>query len=438
MVLNRLSVQMKAWLVSLILLMISVSAQAELLIRITEGQESAIPISVVPFGNPDGAQPPEALSSIIRDDLQMSGDFDVLKPTRMLSLPSKGSEIYYRDWRLLGQKFLVVGSYRPIRDGKAYELQYELFDVNQQKRVFGAKASAPVGNLRGLAHSVSDRIYEAITGVRGAFSTRLAFVTLASENGKPVYRLQVSDVDGKRSKVLLKTDEPVLSPDWSPDGNKLAYVSFETGRPAIYVQEIATGQREVLASFKGLNSAPNWSPDGESMLMTLSKEGNAEIYRMDLGSRRLERLTHHWAIDTEPSWGPEGDRFVFTSDRSGGPQVYVMDADGGDPRRLTFEGRYNARPRFGPDGQYVYFVHQRDSSFHIARMDMETGQETVLTRTRLDESPSVAPNGRMLIYATEQGKNSVLAVISSTGGSKYFLPAKFGEVREPAWSPFLN
>lgn len=411
-------------------------AQAELLIHITKASSSAIPIAIVPFASPNGSGPNEDITQIVRSDLEMSGDFKSLDPSQMLSLPSQGSQVYYRDWRLLGQRYLVVGQIQRGATDNNYHVQYELFDVTQQKQMFKSNLATGADNLRSMAHVISDQIYKAITGVRGAFSTRLAFVTLDKEGGKPVYRLQVSDVDGQRSQILLKSNQPIMSPDWSPDAKKLAYVSFEGGQPAIYIQDIATGRRQKLTSFSGLNSAPAWSPDGKSMLMTLSKDGNAEIYKMDLASHHLTRLTHHWAIDTEASWAPNGNQIVFTSDRSGGPQIYQMDLRTQDAKRLTFDGSYNASAHYSADGKYIYYVHRDGGNFNIAKMNLDTGEQTILTHTDLDDSPSLAPNGRMLIYCTHQGTKSVLSVISVDGGSKYFLPAKFGDVREPAWSPF--
>jgi TolB protein len=419
------------------LVLVSAPAQSELNIRITEGADSAIPVAVVPFANPDNLFLSDNVAEIVRNDLVMSGDFASLSPTKMLSLPSRGGEVYYRDWRLLEQQYLLVGELRSAGQDRV-QLRFELFDVNRQERILGEQSTVSTDKLRSLGHYVSDKVYEAVTGIKGAFSTRLAYITENQVLSEPVYRLHTSDFDGRNSQVRLKSSEPILSPDWSPDGSKLAYVSFETGRPAIYVHELASGEREKIASFPGLNSAPSWSPDGQSLLVTLSKDGNAEIYKLDLATKRTERLTDHWAIDTEASWSPDGRRLVFTSDRSGGPQIYMMSLDDREPRRLTFEGRYNARPRFSPDGKTLYFVHQRDGDFHTAKLDLASGELSVLTRTALDESPDVAPNGRMLIYATGRGKNSVLAVVSSNGGSKYTLPAKEGEVKEPAWSPFLN
>lgn len=412
-------------------------ASAELLIRITEGADSAIPLAVVPFSE-SGAVPSgeDNVSRIVRDDLTMSGEFRSLPPEKMLSLPSKGDEVFFRDWKMLGQRYVLVGQLS--REGDKLNARYELFDVNQQSRVLGETASAPVGSVRSLAHHISDKVYEAITGVPGAFSTKLAYVTLENRGGESLYKLQVSDVDGKRARVRLDSKEPILSPAWSPDGKRLAYVSFETDKPAVYIHELASGKRTRIADYPGLNSAPAWSPDGKSLLLTLSKDGNAEIYKMDIATRNLKRLTNHWAIDTEATWDHRGRGFFFTSDRSGGPQVYYMESESAEPRRITFGSRYNARPRPGKDGKYVYYVHQRDKAFHIARTNLETGEETVLTRTRLDESPSVSPNGRMLIYATQQAGQSVLTAISVDGGSNYTLPASEGDVREPDWSPIVR
>lgn len=421
----------------LLALVLALPVRAELLIRITEGADSAVPIAVVPFAE-SGELPADAdVSGILRNDLTLSGEFQPLSPERMLSLPSSREDVHFRDWRLLGQRYLLVGSVR--REGDRISARYELFEVNSEKRILGETASAPVDNARSLAHHISDKVYEALTGEPGVFSTRLAYVTLEVRGDDRIYKLQVSDMDGQRSRVRLESREPILSPDWSPDGKSLAYVSFESGKPQIYIHELASGKRTAVASYPGMNSAPSWSPDGRSLLATLSRDGNAEIYRIDIASRRLERLTNHWAIDTEASWTPDGEGMVFTSDRSGGPQVYIQESlRGGEPRRLTFGGRYNARPRLSGDGRFVYYVHQRDGGFHIARTDRESGDETVLTRTGHDESPSLAPNDRLLIYATRQRGQSVLSVIATDGGSNYTLPATEGDVRDPAWSPLLR
>nr|WP_227519511.1 Tol-Pal system beta propeller repeat protein TolB [Marinobacter sp. ANT_B65] len=422
--------------VVVMMLLSAASAQAELLIRVTEGADSAIPISVVPFAENGSMPAGDKVSSIVQADLAMSGEFRPLPPEKMLSLPSKRSDVYFRDWRLLGQRYVLVGEL--TLNGDRVQARYELFDVNREERILGETAAAPASNMRSLAHHISDKVYEAITGVPGAFSTKLAYVTLDRANGQARYRLQVSDIDGKRARIRLESKEPILSPAWSPDGKKLAYVSFETGKPVIFVHELGSGNRTKVADFPGLNSAPAWSPDGQSMLMTLSKDGNAEIYEMNLQTRKTTKLTNHWAIDTEAAWDASGNGIFLTSDRSGGPQIYRMSKRGAEPQRITFGSRYNARPRPDNAGNYVYYVHQRDRAFTIARTNLKTGEETVLTRTGSDESPSVSPNGRMLIYATKQSGESVLTVISASGGAAYSLPASEGDVRDPAWGPIVR
>ena len=419
-----------------VLCLLALTAHGEMVIRITEGADKRMPLAVVPFGSADGRSAPENLDRIIRNNLTMSGDFELLDPQRMLSLPTSGDDIHFRDWPVLGQQFVLVGEveYRP--DDERYVLSYELFDVSQQERILGSRASAAPSELRTLAHHVSDRIYETITGIPGIFSTRLAFVTRTREEGDVVYRLQVSDVDGNRAQVLLRSSEPILSPDWSPDRRELTYVSFEGGRPSIYRQVIKSGERRRLTRFEGLNSAPAWSPDGDSLLVTLSKDGSADIYRLPLDSLEPERLTHHWSINTEASWAPDGERFAFTSDRSGNPQVYIQDVDGGDPTRLTFEGKYNARPRFGPDGEEIFFIHRRDGRYYLGAVELESGDERVFSASEMDEAPAISPNGRLALYVTQarNGRNA-LELTTVDGDARFTLPVRHPGIRDPAWSP---
>lgn len=423
-------------LLGLVLCLLALTAHGEMVIRITEGADKRMPLAVVPFGSTDGRSPPVNLDKVIRNNLTMSGDFELLNPQRMLSLPTSGDDIHFRDWRVLGQQFVLVGEveYRP--DDDRYVLSYELFDVSQQERILGSRASAAPSELRTLAHHVSDRIYETITGIPGIFSTRLAFVTRTREQGDIVYRLQVSDVDGKRSQVLLRSGEPILSPDWSPDRRELTYVSFEGGRPAIYRQVIKSGERRRLTSFEGLNSAPAWSPDGDSLLVTLSKDGSAEVYRLPLDTLEPERLTHHWSINTEASWAPDGERFAFTSDRSGNPQVYIKDVDGGEPQRLTFEGNYNARPRFGPDGEEVFFIHRRDGRYYLGAVELDSGEERVFSASQIDEAPAISPNGRLALYVTQaRNGRDALELTTVDGDARFTLPVRHPGIRDPAWSP---
>jgi len=415
------------------------SAYAELMIEITKGSDSALPVAIVPFSNKGDFAVPYDVSRIIANDLQRSGDFDTLPTSKMLSLPGQYDQVYFRDWRLLGQDYVLIGQVKYSDYTKKYEISYELIDVLSQQRILGEVLSSGSKGLRKLAHKISDAVYEVITGVRGVFSTKIAYVTLKQlTKNKQEYRLYVSDADGQNAYTLFKSHEPMLSISWSNDGKHLAYQSFHSGRPAIYIQHVKSGHQRKVTSFKGLNSAPMWSPDDSTLVMTLSKDGNAEIYTYDLATNALNRLTNHYGIDTEASWSPDGKEVVFTSDRSGKPQVYRMSIKDKRPERLTFVGKYNARPRFSKDGESLYYVHQSNGGFHIAAIDMKTDDQQVLTSTSLDESPSLAPNGRMIMYSTLRGNKSVLAVVSVDGGSKYFLPSDSGDVREPAWSPFLN
>ncbi|WP_369601655.1 Tol-Pal system beta propeller repeat protein TolB [Hahella sp. SMD15-11] len=436
---HRTGIQARQLIFGLLMLVQTMMARADLVIEITQGVDSALPIAIVPFRVLSEQSPTEDLAGIISDDLLRTGEFAPLPTERMLSLPAVGKDIYFREWRLLGQRYIVVGQVRVSPADQQVELTYELYDVSSQQRVLGERIAAPLNQQRRLAHRVADAVYEALTGVRGVFSTRIAYVLLRNTSKGVRYVLEVADADGRNARVIAESAQPIISPSWSPDGRQIAYVSFERRRrPAIFIQDVRTGARRQIQQFEGLNSAPAWSPDGRKLALTLSKDGNAEIYILDLTTNRLRRLTNHWAIDTEPSWSPDGRSLVFTSDRGGGPQIYQISAEGGAPVRLTFEGRYNARPRFSDDGLKVYYVHQRDGAFHVAALDLGTRETTVLSDTGMDESPSVAPNGKMVIYATQRKGKGVLAVVSVVTGSRYLLPSQDGDVREPAWSPWLK
>lgn len=424
---------MTAWLATALLL-VSQLAQANLTIEITRGNESATPIAVVPFAGGEGL--PEDVAQVIHDDLERSGYFEPLPRRQMMDQPASADEVRYGDWKALDVRYLVVGSAE--REGDGYRLRFELMDVSGEKRMLGEVVTADSGELRGAAHYISDQVFEAITDIRGAFSTRIAYVTSQGVGDNMQFALYVADADGHNSQQVLSSREPILSPAWSPDGRKLAYVSFETERPAIYVQELGSGKRARISSFQGLNGAPAWSPDGRRLAMSLSKDGQPEIYVMDIGSRDLQRITNDSAIDTEPFWAPDGRSLLFTSDRSGGPQIYRHDLASGEQKRMTFTGNYNARGRFSPDGESLFLIHRSGNGFQVARQDLESGRLVTLSDSRWDESPSVAPNGTMVIFATQQGNSGVLGAVTADGRASFRLPSAQGDVREPAWSPFMN
>ena len=420
----------------LVLLLASSSAWSELIIRVTQGNDKPTMIAVPPIAL-NGIQIDEDIGRIVEGDLKRSGLFAVIPRTDMLAFPSTPEDVYFRDWRILGIEYLVVGSMIIIGEGR-YQLDFSLLNVTRQKTVFEHSVRGTKMQMRDLAHLMSDKIYQEITGIRGVFSTRIAYVTANRVKGKYIYRLNVSDADGAREKLVLESREPIMSASWSPNGKDLAYVSFETGRPAIFRQNLITGARQQLTNFSGLNGAPSWSPDGKKLALVLSKDGNPEIYILDLARNSFTRLTRHFAIDTEPTWMPDGKHLLFTSDRGGSPQIYKLNVASKKVQRLTFRGNYNARASLAPDGRTLALVHRGTDVFHIASFDLINGRLIELTETRLDESPTVAPNGAMLIYATKQGDRGVLAAVSLDAGVRYVLPARRGDVREPAWSPFLQ
>ena len=418
--------------ICLLVLMLPIRVLAELTIEITQGVDNPTRIGISPITH-DGKSLPEDVSKIVSADLVRSGLFQSIPKRDMLSFPATTKEVYYRDWRILGAEYLVVG--KTSKQDGVFQITFSLLEVHSSKVVFTKVVKGSNTQLRDLAHYISDEVYLAVTGIPGAFSTRVAYVTAIPSSGKMKFRLMVSDVDGARERLMLESKEPIMSPAWSPDAKHLAYVSFETGRPAIFRQNLATAKREQLTNFRGLNGAPAWSPDGKRLALVLSKDGNPEIYTFDLQSRRFTRRTKHFAIDTEPNWTPDGKSLIFTSDRGGSPQIYKLVIATGQVERLTFRGSYNARPRLAADGRTLVMVHRNNGRFHIASQDLVTGDLRVLTQTHLDESPTVAPNGAMLLYATKKGGKGVLAAVSLDAGVKFFLPARFGDVREPAWSP---
>lgn len=424
-------------LLGLVMLVGSVQAADPLVI--SQGADRATPIAVVPFGWQGGSVLPEDMSQIIGNDLRNSGYFEPIPRQNMISLPTQASEVIYRDWKALGAQYVLVGNIVP--NGGRLQVQYALFNVNTEQQVMTGNVGGGTDQLRDMAHHIADQSFEKLTGVKGAFSTRLLYVTaerMGVNNTR--YTLQRSDYDGARAVTLLQSREPILSPSFAPDGRRIAYVSFEQRRPRIFVQHIDTGRREQITNFEGLNGAPAWSPDGSRLAFVLSRDGNPEIYVMDMGSRQMRRITNHYAIDTEPFWGKDGQTLYFTSDRAGKPQIYKTNINSGAVERVTFVGNYNANPKLSADEKTLVMIHRQDgfTVFKVAAQDLETNRLRILSDTSLDESPTVAPNGAMLIYATRHQGRGVLMLASTNGRVRLPLPTAQGEVREPSWSPYLN
>ena len=365
-----------------------------------------------------------------------------LLPFAKQSIPpisAKGRvEMRWSDWRRIGIHNVVIGKIIASTQGR-YEIEFRLFDTLKQERITGLKDSVRVEDLRRTAHQISDVIYETLTGERGAFDTQIAYVTeTIITKGKSLFSLNVADSDGYNALPVLESPHPIMSPAWAPNARDLAYVSFEKNRPRIFVQSLVRGVRRQVAAFKGINGAPAWSPDGSRLALTLSKDGNPEIYVLYLEKEVLRRLTNDANIDTEPTWSPDGKEIVFTSDRGGKPQLYRINANGGKPRRLTFEGTYNARAVFDPDGKRVAFVHAVKGKFRIAVLELATGEVQVLTKSRLDESPTFSPNGQMILYAATDSGGTTLAAVSVDGRVRQRIAAEKGRLRDPAWSPFAS
>ncbi|MGI4838547.1 MAG: Tol-Pal system beta propeller repeat protein TolB [Janthinobacterium lividum] len=408
-------------------------------ILVTSGSDRATPIAVVPFGWQGGSVLPEDMAEIIGNDLRNSGYYSPIPKQNMISQPTQASEVVFRDWKALSAQYVMVGSIVPA--GGRLQVSYALFNVATEQPVLTGSVSGSTDQLRDMSHYIADQSFEKLTGIKGAFSTRILYVTAErfSENNTR-YTLQRSDYDGARAVTLLQSREPILSPRYAPDSKRIAYVSFEQRRPRIFLQHIDTGRREQLTNFDGLNGAPAFSPDGNRLALVLSKDGNPEIYVMDLNTRALTRVTNSPGIDTEPFWGKDGNTIYFTSDRGGKPQIYKQSVGGGNAERVTFIGNYNANPKLSADEKTLVMIHRQDgfTNFKVAAQDMARGSVKVLTDSSLDESPTVAPNGTMVIYATRQQGRGVLMLVSLNGRVRLPLPTAQGEVREPSWSPYLN
>lgn len=426
-------------LLALALLALPFQSRAQALeIDIVGGNAAALPITVVPMPYlGTNVAPDTDVAAVIAANLNRSGQFRTLPDANIIEKPIRGSEIQFPTWRVLKQDFIVVGRVLDAPDG-GYRVEYELFDVAKQERLLGLAMTGRVRGMRDIAHQISDQIYEKILGVRGAFWTRIAYVTSKGAGTNLQYALMVADADGFNPQTVVRSREPLLSPAWSPDGRRLAYVSFERGNSTIYIQELTTGAREVVASFRGINGAPSFSPDGTRLALTLSRTGNPEIYVMDLATKALTQITRHFSIDTEAVWTPDGQSLVFTSDRAGRPQLYQVPATGGEPARLTFEGDYNAKASVAFDGKKIAMAQGKRNVYRIAVLDRSRAAPVwqTLSPGNLDESPSFAPNASMLLYATKEGGRGVLYAVSADARVRQRLVLTDGDVREPAWSPY--
>jgi TolB protein len=409
-------------------LTLSTLVHAQLRIETSGVGANQIPIAIAGFA--DESIAPQQVTAIIKADLARSGFFKIIDTGNAMS---ENSQINYGDWKSRGADALVIGSVQRLADGR-FDVRYKLLDTVKSAQLSALALAAPPQFTRVSAHKIADDIYEKLIGARGSFATRIAYVTKAGNE----YRLEVADSDGEGTNVALRSNEPIISPAWSPDGTKVAYVSFENKKPVVYVQNLATRQRTVVANFKGSNSAPSWSPDGSRLAVALSRDGLTQVYMVNADGSNLRRLTNTNGIDTEPQFSADGQSIYFTSDRSGGPQIYKMSASGGDAQRVTFSGSYNISPRISPDGKTLAYISRRDGRFQLFVLDLTNGQEQRLSDTVKDESPSFSPNGKYLMYATESGRRGSLAVVSVDGRVKHRLTTQAGDIREPTWGPFMK
>ncbi len=414
----------------LIFLLFAPFARAQLSIEITGAGAQRVPIAIVPFAG-DAAL--GGVSQIVRTDLERSGQFRGIEVPPLSPHPTEASNLNYAEWRSRLADAVVVGSVAARPDGR-FEVRFRLYDVVKQASLGGIAYTLTKDQVRATAHRIADFVYEKLTGEKGTFSTRIAYVVKRGNR----YELQIADADGAGEETALASFEPIISPAWSPDGRRLAYVSFENKKPVVYVHSLLDGKRQVAANFKGSNSAPAWSPDGSRLAVSLSREGGSQIFLVNPDGSNVRRLTSSSAIDTEPRFSPDGKWIYITSDRGGSPQVYRMPAGGGEPQRVTFDGSYNVSPRLSPDGRTLAYITRNSGKFQVALLDLSNRQVQILTDSDRDESPSFAPNGRMILLATVLGGRGVLSAVSSDGRIKQRLTVTAGDVREPAWGPFIE
>lgn len=411
--------------------MLSLPAAAQLTIDIIGSGDRQLPVAIAPLQGE--ARLPHKISEVVSADLTRSGYFRMIDPGGITPMPAEPGDVRYGDWSSRGAEALVIGSVTPAADGR-FEIRFRLMDVTRQVQMAGFSYTITAAQARSTAHRIADVIYEKLIGVPGAFATRITYVVKRGSR----YELQVADADGFGAQTVVTSDEPIISPTWSPEGNRIAYVSFEQKRAIVYVQTLSTGQRRVVANFRGSNSAPAWSPDGRRLAVVLTRDGNSQIYSIPAEGGTPQRLSNSNSIDTEPNFSPDGQSMLFTSDRGGSPQIYRMPASGGAAERITFDGTYNVSPRHSPDGKSFVYVQRSGGRFNLMLREFGSRQTMPLTEGAIDESPSFAPNGRMILYASQQGGRGILAAVSSDGRVKQRITVQAGDVREPAWGPMLK
>ena len=403
---------------------------SELVLEITQGTEDPYRVALIPFKGDKEIS--DTLYNVIQNNLIRSGEFKIFNSEELLSLPNNEAEIVFNDFKILNIDYLVMGEI--LTEGLNISAEYQVYDINKGSKVRTSTVYGIPNKNRQLGHYISDGVYEEITGIKGIASTKILYVTQEKN-----FNLVIADADGANEQILLKSTEPIISPAWSPDSKKVAYVSFETGMAKVFIQDIASGKREIAIENSSQISSPSWSPDGKFLSLTMYQDGNAEIYILNLKNKNLTRLTNHYSIDTESSWSPRGSKILFTSGRSGSPQLYELELRrfNSRPKRLTFDGNYNAKGAYLPNNEGIVFVHRANMNFQIAIKYFDENFIRPLTEAQMDESPSISPNGNVIVYSiTDEGMGLLSGVTLS--GAKFRLPAKKGAVREPSWSGFLR